>query len=93
MALPVARSGAEGILPSPQTSAISGPFTMHTMRSMIHSCTTLLSVLALAGTTLAVKPLVASPTRDPNMNGDTYMLQATPHGQAALANWSTRFSE
>ena len=27
------------------------------------------------------------------MNGDEYLLQATPHGEAALTNWSTKFKD
>lgn len=34
-----------------------------------------------------------TPTTDPNMNGEKYLLQATPHGQGALANWSTEFRD
>jgi hypothetical protein len=43
---------------------------------------------------LLLLPAVAfTPTNDPNMNGEDYLLQATPHGKAALANWSTSFKD
>ena len=29
----------------------------------------------------------------PNLNGDAYLLQSTPNGAAATANWSTRFED
>eukprot|EP00729_Bicosta_minor_P020266 gene20266-32218_t len=35
----------------------------------------------------------ATPTTDDNMNGNDYLLQATPNGQGAVANWSTKFKD
>ena len=34
-----------------------------------------------------------NPTTDRNMNGETYLLQPTPHGQKAAGNWSTEFRD
>ena len=50
---------------------------------MLLLCTPFLLLLLL------LPALAFIPTKDPNMNGEDYLLQATPHGEAALANWST----